>query len=45
MKGGSENKKRFGDWILRAVVDVQWTHTRFDLVHNIGKIHMLGAIP
>ena len=25
-------------------VDVQWTRTRFALVHNIGKIHTFGAI-
>jgi hypothetical protein len=25
-------------------VDVEWTHTRFALVHNIGKIHVFGAL-
>jgi hypothetical protein len=25
-------------------VDVQWTRTRFALVHNIGKINRFGAI-
>jgi hypothetical protein len=24
-------------------VDVQWTRTRFALVHNIGRIHTFGA--
>jgi hypothetical protein len=25
-------------------VDVQWARTRFALVHNIGKIHVFGAL-
>ena len=25
-------------------VDVQWTRTRFALVHNIGKIHTFGRL-
>jgi hypothetical protein len=25
-------------------VDVQWTRTRFALVHNIAKIHAFGTI-
>jgi len=25
-------------------VDVQWTRTRFALVHNIGKIHTFGVL-
>jgi hypothetical protein len=28
----------------KTKVDVQWTRTRFALVHNIGKIHTFGAI-
>jgi len=30
---------------LETQVDVQWTRTRFALVHNIGKIHVFEALP
>lgn len=39
-------QKRMHRFTLRSKrkVDVQWTRTRFALVHNIGKIHTYGAI-
>ena len=38
--------KRMHRFTLRSKrkVDVQWTRTRFALVHNIGKIHTFGAL-
>jgi transposase len=38
--------KRMHRFTLRSKrkVDVQWTRTRFALVHNIGKIHMFGPL-
>jgi hypothetical protein len=38
--------KRMNRFTLRSKlkVDVQWTRTRFALVHNIGKIHTFGTI-
>ena len=38
--------KRMHRFTLRSKykVDVQWTRTRFALVHNIGKIHVFGAL-
>ena len=38
--------KRMNRFTLRTKlkVDVQWTRTRFALVHNIGKIHTFGAL-
>jgi hypothetical protein len=38
--------KRMHRFILRSKwkVDVQWTRTRFALVHNLGKIHTFGTI-
>ena len=29
----------------KCKVDVQWTRTRFALVHNIGKIHIFRVLP
>jgi transposase len=39
-------QKRMHRFTLRTKlkVDVQWTRTRFALIHNIGKIHTFGAI-
>jgi hypothetical protein len=39
-------QKRMNRFTLRSKskVDVQWTRTRFALVHNIGKIHTCGAL-
>ena len=39
-------QKRIHRFTLRSKrkVDVQWTRTRFALVHNIGKIHMFGPL-
>jgi hypothetical protein len=39
-------QKRMHRFTLRSKrkVDVQWTRTRFSLVHNIGKIHMFGTL-
>jgi hypothetical protein len=37
-------QKRMHRFTLRSKLkeDVQWTRTRFALVHNIGKIHSFG---
>jgi len=39
-------QKRMHPFSLRSKrkVDVQWTRTRFALVHHIGKIHSFGAL-
>ena len=39
-------QKRMKRFTLRTEfkVDIQWTRSRFALVHNIGKIHTFGAI-
>jgi hypothetical protein len=39
-------QKRMHRFTLRSKykVDVQWTRTRFALVHNIGKIHAFGLL-
>jgi len=39
-------QKRMYRFTLRSKlkVDVQWTRTRFALVHNIGKIHTYGTL-
>ncbi|MBM3180071.1 MAG: hypothetical protein FJZ86_06930 [Chloroflexi bacterium] len=38
-------QKRMHRFSLRSKrkVDVQWTRTRFALVHHIGKIHSFGG--
>jgi hypothetical protein len=38
--------KRMHRFTLRSKrkVNVQWTRTRFALVHNIGNIHSFGAL-
>ncbi len=38
--------KRMNRFTVRTKlkVDVQWTRTRFTLVHNIGKIHTFGTL-
>ena len=39
-------RKQMDHFTLRskAKVDVQWARTLFALVHNIGKIHVFGAL-
>ena len=41
---GSQRQKLRFTLRTKVKVEVQWTRTRFALVHNIGKIHTFGML-